>query len=117
VGDIKELALETDRSHKLRRNCACTMCKTIRRESACQNPHKCQLTATKILKCLQPKWDPLNIPVQDNLDLTPRRRAKNKQSEKTGDPILFDPSVTLENIAEGFRIFTNHTNEEPLPAL
>jgi hypothetical protein len=101
-------------THKPRRNCVCTKCQKARSESGCRNPHKCQLTARKILNCLHPKWDPLQTsPPHDNLNLTPRRQARNKQAERNGGPVLFDPNVTLNSVKEGFHILQMITVKLP----
>jgi hypothetical protein len=68
--------------------------------------------AQRIIHCLIPKWNPNTAPSYNSLWLTPRRQARNKQVEKTGNPILCDPNTLTENVADGFRIFTEPINAD-----
>ena len=69
-----------------------------------------------ILDQLKPKWDIRTRPPNDDLNLTPKRKSKNKQAEKTGDAILFDPNITTNNIRDSFRVFTTDKENDHLPS-
>jgi ribonuclease HI/exonuclease III len=111
VSEMNELANQTNENHQPRRNCNCNNCTTIRNTAKCKNPHKCQEMAQIIMQTLQPKWNPNNNTPPNHLNLTPRRKARNKQAETTGEPILFDPNNSVDQIEEGFRIFTKNEDE------
>jgi ribonuclease HI len=114
VAEMDKIASHQSRQHIPRKNCRCTTCKATRRDTRCHNPHKCQQMAKKLIEQLHPKWNPHLFPPQDNLSLTPRRKRKNKQAHKTGDPITFDPNITSGNLQEGIRVFSSEeTNTLP----
>jgi len=103
-------------NHRPQRNCRCTTCREIKQNTQCKNPHKCRLMAQTILDKLTPKWSIQTHPPNDNLDLTPRRKNRNKQAEKTGEPILFDPNITTNSIKDSFRIFTTNRENDQIPS-
>ncbi|KAI5822615.1 hypothetical protein K523DRAFT_221908, partial [Schizophyllum commune Tattone D] len=106
AGDARALTRILDNPrHKPRRNCSCNDCWLVRHETHCENPHKCADEAEKLLDNLDPKWDPRasHHAVQP---LTRRERRHNERAEKTGGPIIFDPSYEVQRtLADNFRIF------------
>ncbi|KAH0825893.1 hypothetical protein J3R83DRAFT_7701, partial [Lanmaoa asiatica] len=86
--------------------CVCIPCMRDR-QRGCKNPHKCAATAREILARLTPKFDPSTRSPNDNLTLTHHRREKNSRaSVKSGDELIFDPTVTARSSPpEYFRIF------------
>ncbi|KAJ3805256.1 hypothetical protein F5876DRAFT_3519, partial [Lentinula aff. lateritia] len=44
--------------HLDRRNCVCTLCTKIRRETKCNSPNRCYRKARELLLLLPPKWNP-----------------------------------------------------------
>ena len=117
VGQLLDITERQDRSHKARKNCPCQKCKDTRAESSCPNPHKCNKMAGKILDTLYPKWNPLHRAVPDGLDLTPRRKQRNKEAQENGGPIVFDPCVMQDSMSHTIRIFTQPGAKSHLPAL
>jgi hypothetical protein len=113
VDKMNTLASSDINGHRPRKNCDCMTCSSVRMNTRCKNPHKCILMAQRIIQILAPKWNPNHNPPLNHLILTPRRKARNKQAEGTGEPITFDPSVLTEHIMDGIRIFTG----EPQRAL
>ncbi|KAE9391840.1 hypothetical protein BT96DRAFT_761265, partial [Gymnopus androsaceus JB14] len=76
--------------------CNCNACKVDRRKG-CKNPHKCAEAASKQLhqlrKALESTCDPPHAHHLDEINL------------EEGD-VLFDANFEMDNIADGFRIFT-----------
>jgi ribonuclease HI len=56
-----------------------------------------------------PKYNPLAFEVNDNLSLTPNRKARNEAARvRENAKVIFDPMITCKNsIEECFRIFTD----------
>jgi ribonuclease HI/exonuclease III len=117
VRDIYNITKSSSRNHKPRKDCKCNSCATTREITHCANPHKCNKMAHEIIQTLYPKWNPSNQPLQDSLNLTPRRKRRNKQAEISKDPILFDPNVETNTIIEGFRVFAAPQNMAQSPAI
>ncbi|KAJ7018664.1 hypothetical protein C8F04DRAFT_894320, partial [Mycena alexandri] len=91
--------------HYRRRNCACNTCRSDR-GAGCDSPYKCHEEAVKILDCIDEKWDPriaVNLP---NPELTKEEVQLNAQALIDKDSVIFDPSITLQNLSDGFRIFS-----------
>jgi len=51
------------------------------------------------------------------LDLTPRRKQRNKQAQKNNRPIIFDPNVTQDELNSTIRIFIQPEAKSHLPAV
>lgn len=117
VGDLMRVARRTKervqgRPHFYRWNCRCADCKEDRDTKHCHHPNKCAKEAQEIIDRLDEKWRPGACPEPDNLSLTDRRRAQNKEARENSGRVLFDPSVIGEdNLAGIFRVFTD--GEEP----
>jgi hypothetical protein len=58
-----------------------------------------------MLDCLYEKWDPRLKVNQRTPGLTEELKEKNADAIETDDPVLFDPSIHLENRVDDFRIF------------
>ncbi|KAH7905213.1 hypothetical protein BJ138DRAFT_1072945, partial [Hygrophoropsis aurantiaca] len=103
--------------HHARKNCKCKKCKDDRARG-CDNPHKCTVTAQKILDSINPKLNHTNNPTNDNLTLTHTRKEKNQRAIETGrGEIIFDPSITSnQSLNECFRIFGRQDNDSNQPA-
>ncbi|KAE9401681.1 hypothetical protein BT96DRAFT_768840, partial [Gymnopus androsaceus JB14] len=76
--------------------CNCNACKVDQRKG-CKNPHKCAEAASKQLRQLQKHWNPLVTP--------PHAHHLDEINLEEGD-VLFDANFEMDNIADGFRIFT-----------
>lgn len=114
VGDLLDVIEYRDghpdpsRACARRSNCACSVCRIVRQQTGCSNPHKCYEHAKKILDSLPPKWHPSREPNADGLTLTRRRRDDNEVARQVNGKILFNPSIaTGDDLASGFRIFTD----------
>ncbi|KAJ7128618.1 hypothetical protein C8R44DRAFT_616052 [Mycena epipterygia] len=100
-----------------RQNCGCPLCRRDRVELGCQHPGKCIDTAKILINSIHPKWKPA-VGVDDlgeNWSLTPEELESNSRPIRTGEVMLFDPNITLNDIEQGFRIFTfgDYLNEVP----
>jgi hypothetical protein len=72
-------------------------------------PNLCAMEALTHIQETAPKLNPINLgKPHDNLSLTRRRKAQNKEERLEEGEILFDPTITCKNsLAECFRIFTD----------
>ena len=104
--------------HEPSQACICADCARDRLKG-CRNPHACAVEAETRLNDLAPKYNPLAIEINDNLSLTPNRKARNEAARTREDcEIIFDPSITCKDgIEECFRIFTNPDRISPSPAI
>jgi hypothetical protein len=103
-------------NHRPQRSYRCATCSETRQKTLCNNPHKCRLMAQTILDQLLPKWSIQIHPPNDNLNLTPRRKDRNKQAEKTKGPVIFDPNITTNSIKDSFRILTSNRENDHIPS-
>lgn len=119
IGDIETIVIQDfSPEHQEASNCACPYCTANRAQNKCENPSKCHKTATQILQCIAPKWNPIPEQIQRMEDLTPQQKIENREAFKTDKEILFDPAMTLKNnISDGFRVFTAKGNADPNPAV
>src|SRR5204862_5125165 len=104
VSHLRRIVMEpTHENHMPRGNCRCPTCRETRQNTRCNNPHKCRQMAQTMLDQLTPKWNILTRRLNDNLNITPRRKSKKKQAEKTGDAIQFDTNIKMKKIKDRFR--------------
>ena len=117
VGQLLITTERQDRNHRVRKNCPYQKCRDIRAESNCPNPHKCCNMAQTILNTLHPKWSPLHRVRADGLDLTPRRKQRNKEAWRGNGPIVFDPNITQDTLDKAIRVFIQPGAKSHLSAM
>lgn len=105
VGDLLKLIKNTNGTinpaHKQRKNCKCIRYKEAR-QHGCKNPHRCGISARKLLQKLDNKWNPLFSEDEGNSNLN--KSARLLLGEETS---LFNMNVTTTNhLGEGFWVFT-----------
>ncbi|KAJ7605710.1 hypothetical protein DFH06DRAFT_1150446 [Mycena polygramma] len=81
---------------------ACTTCVDDRLENKCKNPHKCAVAVNDRLDQVLLKWDPR----------TPELMATARNALPSGE-VRFTSPPEIENLAEGYRIFTKSQPMEP----
>ncbi|KAI0718700.1 hypothetical protein C8T65DRAFT_540700, partial [Cerioporus squamosus] len=92
-------------AHRPTSMCYCADCANDK-AAGCDNPHRCALTARKLLQKLCPRWAASSLSVPDGLSLTVRRVQKNADNILDDGRVLFDPSVRARMpIAAHFRVF------------
>ncbi|KAJ3897365.1 hypothetical protein F5879DRAFT_814000 [Lentinula edodes] len=101
VGEAETFAnLAQTNRHLDRRNCACSSCTQIRRETKCKNPNRCFRKARELLLLLPPKWNPLHQLPEDH-------EPTELEQPLLEDGQTFDWRVTTRgDITDAFRIFT-----------
>ncbi|KAJ7364646.1 hypothetical protein DFH08DRAFT_681651 [Mycena albidolilacea] len=104
TGDVLAIVERDYQGHSRRHNCACRTCREDRLRG-CSAPYLCLEEAIKMLDCLYEKWDPRIEVNQRTPRLTEEWKQKNTNTIEADDPVLFDPSIHLENRVDGFRIF------------
>ncbi|KAK1216048.1 hypothetical protein PQX77_021325 [Marasmius sp. AFHP31] len=83
-------------------NCECAGCRTDRTALGCKHPNWCATRAKKLLDLLPEKWDPREIPYEDDEVI---------EGEK--DWTTFEPgTITAKNLGETIRIFDNRDKED-----
>ncbi|KAI0699831.1 ribonuclease H-like domain-containing protein [Cytidiella melzeri] len=103
--------------HTGRPACSCQMCTLDRERLGCTHPSKCCETASRLLNNLHAKWHPAVTPPDNKLTLTRHRKEKNRKARIEGSSLTFNPSVTDgDNVADGFRIFTDPAMSSCEPA-
>jgi len=112
VGQLEKTIQGTDPNHQQKRGCICHDCAKDKNERGCQNPVNCRRTAKKIMNCLPPKWNTWNTPPEMSApELTREQKKANEDAYKHDKTLIFDLTMRLTNLYQGYRILLDR--EEP----
>ena len=80
---------------------------TLQAPNDCNHSENCRKIAETLMNKIPEKYNPTNMtPHKDNLDHTPRRRARNSSKDITKTSITFNPDITeRKSIENAIRIF------------
>ncbi|KAJ7803546.1 hypothetical protein B0H13DRAFT_1671666 [Mycena leptocephala] len=87
--------------HEANTNCLCLDCCKDRTIRGCKNPHGCAVTACTKLDKILPHWDPRLIVEDESSD------SEEELDEDSDEIKIFRKPIRLDNLTDGFRIFTN----------
>ncbi|KAJ7756669.1 hypothetical protein B0H16DRAFT_1458120 [Mycena metata] len=112
VGHILLIVQRNYLCHYRRRNCACNCCKADR-AAGCESPYKCHEEGIKILDCINEKWDPRVTVNQPNRELTKEEKVTNFLAVAEKEMVTFDPSIKIQALSDGFRIYGAEMSVNP----
>ncbi|KAJ7822344.1 hypothetical protein B0H14DRAFT_2370795 [Mycena olivaceomarginata] len=101
-----------------RKNCGCVLCYRDRTQLDCENHGVCIETAKNDGNIILPKWNPMttNPDLSEDLELTDEEREGNNLPIEADRIFVFDPTLTLSEMAKGYRIFAVEESLNEVPA-
>lgn len=106
---ITERLRDVSRTHRHSKISTCT-CKYCKHDKllGCKQPWKCCEEAQVMINDIDKKWQPLEIPREDNLTLTKSRIEHNGIAQAEKEYITFNPSIKRDdNLAHMIHVFTD----------
>jgi len=108
--DVADLSENLPRQHKRNKRCRCDRCTKIRTDTnnRCKHPNKCIERATRLLKTINDKWNPMKMVPPDLLtNPTPEETGKREDPATEETIYTLNPFRTETTMAGCFRVFTD----------